>query len=238
MFLGDLPSQYNVSYQAVITPINSEPLHINNISGSTGLPDLSNEVANCVRLLMNNPFKTVQMKSIDVQVTIAPKDISAHIWSVEVSDTKVRAGQTIDVAVIIELVREPKKSYNFQVKIPQNLPPGNFTLAVCGAAEYNRFLNQAAPQRFVAQNFDGLNQALKELLSHARDKLYCMLLLPSTGIVLETAELADLPATKAVVLYDSRRALAAIPYQNWIESSVKTGLLTVDRKNIQITVEN
>ena len=237
-FLGDLPPQYNIRYQVTVNPQDSTPIVFNNLSGSSGAAELSNEISNVVRLLMNNPFKIVPMKSIDVKMEIASKDITAHLWSVEVSNTKVKAGDIIDVSAVLETVLEPKRNFDFQVKVPQYLPNGNYTLAVCGTTEYMRFLNQAAPYRFMTQNFEGLNAAIKELLGQPRDKLYCLFILPPSGIVLEKAQLSDLPQTKAAVLLDSRRTLTAQPYQNWTESSLRTGLLTSDRKNIQITVEN
>jgi hypothetical protein len=237
-FLGDLPPEYNIEYSATIVPEQAESLKFENISTETALSDLNEEVSGVVRLLMNNPFKTVGIKSIDVRIKIVPKDISAHIWSVQVSDTKVKAGATVDVDVVLETVREPKKSYNFRMKVPENLPAGKYELVVCGTAEYTKFLNQAAPYRFTAQSFDSLIEVMRELLITKRDRLYCLLILPASGIVVEKAELGDLPATKAVILYDAKRSLSAQPYQNWIESSLKTGLLTIDRKNIQITVED
>jgi hypothetical protein len=247
-FLGDLPPEYNIEYsasiayggagQATIVAEEAEPIKFENISSETAISDLTSDVSGAVGLLMNNPFKTVEIKSIDVRIKIAPKDISAHIWSVQVSDTKVKAGATVDVDVVLETVREPKKSYNFKVKLPENLPAGRYELAVCGTAEYTRFLNQAAPYRFIAQSFESLVEAMKELLIVKRYQLYCLLILPASGIVVEKAELSDLPATKAVILYDAKRSLSTQPHQNWRESSIKTGLLTIDRRNIQITVED
>jgi hypothetical protein len=237
-FLGDLPPQHNVKYQVTLSPEDSKLIVFENTSGTNGVAELSSDVSNAIRLFMNNPFKSVMMKSIDIKIEIAPKDISSRIWSVEVSNTKVKAGDSIDVSVVLESVRESKRNYNFQIIVPQNLPNGNYVLAVCGTAEYVRFLNQAAPYRFVVQNFNDLDLALKELLSIERDRLHCFMILPPAGIVLEKSELSDLPPTKASVLFDSRRTLVSQPYQNWIDSSLKTGLLTSDRKNIQITVEN
>jgi hypothetical protein len=237
-FLGDLPPENNIQYQATVIAEQTETLKFDNISGGSSLSDLTSDISGAVRLLMNNPFKTVKIKSIDVSIKILPKDISAHIWSVQVSSTKVKQGDTVDVDVVLETVRAPKKNYSFKVKIPQQLPLGKYDLVVCGTSEYTRFLSQAASYRFVAQSFDSLIDALKDILSVKRDRLYCLLVLPPTGIVVEKAELADLPATKAAVLYDAKRSLTAQPHQNWIESSLQTGLLTLDRKNIIITVED
>jgi hypothetical protein len=238
LYLGDLPAEHKIEYKATITPQQTEQLTFENISSGTAVRDLTGEVAGAVRLLMNNPFKTVGIKSIDISIKIVPKDNSAHIWSVQVSNTKVKPGDMVDVDVVLESVRTPKKNFSFKVKIPEQLPAGRYDLIVCGTAEYIKFFNQAAPYRFIAQSFDSLLEAMQELLTVKRDNLYCLLVLPPSGIVLEKAELSDLPATKAVVLYDAKRSLTVQPRQNWIESSLKTGLLTIDRKNVQITVED
>jgi len=68
--------------------------------------------------------------------------------------------------------------------------------------------------------------------------LYCILLLPAGGVTLENAELPDLPATKALVLQDAKRALTARPYQHWVERSLRTDAVIIDKKVMQITVED
>jgi hypothetical protein len=74
-------------------------------------------------------------------------------------------------------------------------------------------------------------------LSLERDKLYCVLILPASGIVLEREELSDLPASKVLILNDAKRLLSTQPCQQWIETAAKTGLITIDRKTVQIKVE-
>jgi hypothetical protein len=117
------------------------------------------------------------------------------------------------------------------------LEPGEYNLIVCGSGDYLKFLTQAVPYRFVATNFQNLIEAMKEILSMERDRLYCIFVLPAGGIVLEKAELDDLPDTKALVLGDSRRALDAQPYRHWIERSSKTGTIIEDSKSLKIKVE-
>lgn len=53
---------------------------------------------------------------------------------------------------------------------------------------------------------------------------------------MERAELPDLPATKALVLQDAKRALRTQPYSHWLEESLETGTVVVDKKVMPITV--
>jgi hypothetical protein len=82
-----------------------------------------------------------------------------------------------------------------------------------------------------------LIEALNNALNIPRDRLYCLLVLPPSGVTVEKSELPDLPDTKAMVLQDTKRALKIQPYQHWIEKSIKTGTVIEGRKAVKITVE-
>ena len=82
-----------------------------------------------------------------------------------------------------------------------------------------------------------LIKALNDTLGVKRDKLYCLLVLPPSGVALERAELPDLPATKAMVLQNDKRTLRTQLYPHWLEKSVRTGTVVADKKVMRITVE-
>ena len=84
---------------------------------------------------------------------------------------------------------------------------------------------------------DSLIEAINNILAIKRNKLYCMLVLPPGGIAVEKAELPDLPATKALVLQDAKRAVRIQPYQHWLEDSLEVGTVIIDKKVMRITVE-
>jgi hypothetical protein len=235
-YLGDFPPDNTIEYKVFIKTKQTEPIVFGNTATGSGVGSVVNETLSSIALFMNNPFERIEVESIDIEISIKPRNISAHIWSVEASDTKLKAGQKTRLDVVLETVLEPKKRYSFELTIPENLKPGNYEVIVCGTEQYVSLLNQLAPQRFVVQNSQTLIDALKMVLSFERDNLYCILLLPPSGIVLEKSELADLPATRALVLSDPKRTLVVQPLKNWQEQKIKTGTIVVDRKNLQINV--
>jgi hypothetical protein len=186
---------------------------------------------------MNNPYKEVNINSIDYDVRIVPKNIISHIWSVELSDSEVKAGDEIELGVVVESVLAGKKKYQFRLKIPKDLAAGKYELTVCGAQDYERFLKKVVPYRFIPQSLPGLIEAINNSLRIDRARLYCILALPPGGVTVEEAELPDLPATKALVLQNVKRALKAQPYQHWLENSLETGTIVIDKKVLNITVE-
>jgi hypothetical protein len=237
LMLGDLPPDHMIEYKVVIDIDDAESITFENVSTSLGLAEIIVESVGSVTLLMNNPYKEVDIKSIDFDIRIVPKNIISHIWSVDLSDSKVKAGQNIDITVLVESVLAGKKKYQYSMKIPEDLAPGKYELTVCGWRDYGQFLMKAVPYRFIAQSMPDLIEALNYSLRIDRDKLYCLLVLPPGGVTVEQAELPDLPATKALILQNTKRALKIQPYQHWLERSLKTGTIIIDKKVLRITVE-
>ncbi len=237
LYLGDLPSDHTIEYEANIDLEGYEPISFKNISSAQSINELLTDSIATVRLLLNNPYKQVDLKSIDVDVCIKAKSIVSQIWSVDLSDSKVKAGETVDITVVVETVREGKKKYQMPLEIPRDLKPGRYELAVCGSQDYEQFLAKVVPYRFVALNVSDLVSALRQMLQIDRNGLYFILSLPSGGVTVEKSELPDLPATKALVLQSAKRATSIRPYPHWIEKSLKTGTVVVDKRVLRITVE-
>ena len=234
---GDLPPEHTIEYEFNIDLENTKAISFKNVSTDLAFSEMSNECLGAVTLLLNNPFKRADIQSIDCNVRIAPENISSTIWSVDLSDSTVKAGDSIDIAVILELYLGGKKRYMLQMDIPENLDPGKYELIVCGSRAYEQFLAKTVPYRFLAQSMPTLIEALNNALSIERDRLYCMLVMPPDGIVLEKSELPDLPATKTMILQDTKRTLNITPYRNWIEKSIQTDTITTNREVFSITIE-
>ena len=237
LMLGSLPPDHTIEYEVTISIEGAEPVAFENVSTSLGLNEMLIESSGSIAILLNNPYKKVGIKSIDVDVRITAKNISSRIWSVELSDSRVKAGQQIGIDVVVESFLAEKKKYRCSVRIPEELAAGSYDLIVCGGYDYQRFIRKAAPYRFVPQNLATLVESMNDLLAIERDKLYCLLVLPPGGVTVEKAELPDLPATKALILQDAKRTLRTQPYPHWLEKSFRTGTVVVDKKVMHITVE-
>jgi len=236
LMLGNLPPENAIEYKVNIAIEGTEPITFENVSTGVGPAELIAESAGSVALLMNNPYKKVDIKSIDFDIRIEAKNIISHIWSVDLSDSKVKAGHELEVVVVVESFLGGRKQYPCRFKIPEQLAPGKYDLIVCGSSNYQDFLKEAVPYKFMALDMKTLLEAMNNVLSTERDKLYCLLVLPPAGLAVESAELPDLPATKALVLQDAKRTLRSQPYQHWLEKSFKTGTIVIDKKVMQITV--
>jgi len=235
--LGNYPPEHMIEYKVDIAVDGAESITFENVSTDVGVNEMIMESTGSVALLMNNPYKKVDIESFDFDIRVVPKSVVSHIWSVDLSDSEVKAGDQIDIEVVVESFLSGKQRYQFSFEVPQDLTPKEYKLVVCGSKGYMRFLKRAEPHKFTAQSFPDLVEALNHILQIKRDKLYCLLTLPPGGVTVEKAELPDLPATKALVLQDMKRTLRTQPYQHWLEKSLETGTVVVDEEVLSITVE-
>ncbi|OHB61291.1 MAG: hypothetical protein A2167_00615 [Planctomycetes bacterium RBG_13_46_10] len=236
--LGAFPPDHTIEYKVAIRLQNGKSIDFENMSTELGMAEVIAESKGSVLLLLNNPFEEVGIKSFDFDIRILPKNISSHIWSVDLSDSTVKAGQQIQVDVVLESYFLEKKKYQFSLKIPEGIKPGKYELIVSGSSEYEQHLRKNMPYKFMAYDMTTLIEALNDALRIDRDRLYCLLVLPPGGIAVERAELPDLPATKTLIMQDATRSLKIQPYPIWLEKSLRTGTIIVtDRKTMHITVE-
>ncbi len=237
LYLGDFPPDHMVEYKVAIGLEGGGTVAFENISSGLGLAELIIDSMSSMVLLMNNPYKEVGIESLDFDIRIKPRNIISHIWSAELSDSTVKAGETVKIDVVLESVLAGKKKYQCNLEIPEDLAPGKYELSVCGSREYEQFLFKSVPQRFLVNSFSDLVDALNDSLRIKRDKLYFLLTLPPGGVAVEKAELPDLPATRVLILQDSKRTLRMLPYSQWIEKSLESGTVVIDKKALRVTVE-
>jgi hypothetical protein len=234
---GTLPPEHMVKYKANIGIDGFEAISFENVSSEQTFSEFANEAVGVIALLMNNPYRRIDITTLDFEVQIAPKNILSNIWSVKLSDSKARPGQTIDISVVLQSYMSEKKTHRLQFKVPENLPVGQYDILIGGAYEYEKFLRIVSPHKFTTHNLPTLVEALKNILTIRRDRLYLTMTLPPGGIVIQRCELSDLPQTKALLLGDEKRTITSLALQHWLEKDIYTGDIVLGGKTLKITVE-
>jgi len=234
---GSLPYEHTVRYRGQIDINGSDPIRIDNISSGENLSEMIMDAYSAVGLLMNNPFEEADIKGIDVRMTIEPKNTSASIWSVNVSNTRVRPGQTLSASVQLRSYRAMQESVTIDFDVPENLAPGKYMLMILGAEQYQAFVNKTAPQKFRAFDFTTLKSGLSDLLAYRRDRLYAVMAVPATGVVFRQHELSHLPPTRMLLMQDAKRVQPLEPYKAWAENSIQLDKIVQGAAQIELIVE-
>ena len=234
---GGLPVEHVVSYRGRIAVRGYEPIQIHNISSGQGLMPAAMEMGSAVGLLLNNPFKEVAIESLEADIQIGPEDRLSSVWAADVSQVTAKPGQTVSVSVTLKSRRSEETVVNISLAIPVGLPKGQYPLQILGPAQYQQFVSQMAPQRFRAVDVPTLHDALQGIFKYRRDRLYCVMQVPATGLVMRQHELADLPPTKMLLMQDSKRIIPVEPYKNWVENSIEIDRIVDGEVKIELTID-
>lgn len=119
--LGDFPPNHMIEYKVAIDLENDKSIRFQNVSTARGVNDLIIESAGSVALLMNNPYEEIDIQSVDYDIRIVPRSIISHIWSLDLSNSKFKAGENIEIEVVVESVLAGKKKYKCSLEIPEDL---------------------------------------------------------------------------------------------------------------------
>ncbi|MBL7214082.1 MAG: hypothetical protein ISS71_00220 [Phycisphaerae bacterium] len=234
---GPLPPEHTVRYESQVKIKGQEPLILKNISSGQSTSDIEQNLYSIAALALNNPFKELELESIDATVEITSGDGSAGIRAVDVSGTRVRPGQTISISVTLISFRSEESATVIEFKIPETLSSGKYTIQVMGGSNYRRFVANLAPQRFRAFDAETLMEALRRVTGFRNDGLYAVMPIPATGIVLQQHELPQLPQTKMLLMQDDKRLRPVTAYQDWTESRIDLDKIVQGGAEIEIMVE-
>jgi hypothetical protein len=235
--LGDLPAENTIEYKARIGIKGYEPIAFENLSSSGNIYDFISDTVGAINIIMNNPYDRPQITSLDIEMKIIPRNMVSHIWSLELSQTKVEPGQTVAATITLETFLGENETYKTEFTIPQDTPAGIYTLTAGGFEEYMMFLNRFAPYKFMPENFPGMIKAVNEIGNIKRNSLYVMLELPASGIAIENSPLPNLPVTKSLLLKNDKRTLTTQPGAEWLEKIIPVETVVLDSKEIMIKVE-
>lgn len=236
-YFGDLPPDHCISYYGRFELDMDSPIVFSNVSAGSSLSQILSEGMGPVVLMMDNPFGPIEINGIEFGLDISNQNRLSSIYSVEVLDRQVKPGQRIQVKVVLESYPGIKRRFDFDIEVPKGVESGKYNLSVMGSAEYLQFLRRNAPHRLTARDKKELVQALQYLLNVRRDRLYCVLELPSRGLTIERYELPDLPATKALILDSPSRTIPVQTMQPWIEQVLDVGTVTEDKETIKIEID-
>jgi hypothetical protein len=240
---GSLPQEHTIRYSVNLSlrdpldPGAIRDIAFENISSQMSVGPMALRTASLVAILMNNPYRNIEITSFDCSMQITPKDSITYIETASISKNKVKAGETIDVFVQLIGHLSSRTQHNLQLRIPEGTPPGNYEVIIAGPEGYEQFLRKNATHKFIHRDMPTLLEALDNILKIRADRLYLLCELSPAGITIDQKELADLPKTKAILMKDDKRTTMPRPYQKYIEKSIPIETIVFNRKALKITVE-
>jgi hypothetical protein len=146
--------------------------------------------------LYDNAARRTPIESVDIQVAVIPRRLTAQMQSAQVSASNIHAGDTVTIEATVRPWHGEPHNVRIPVTLPATLPEGAIRLLVSDGATLDH-LQQ--PVQFGAQQLD-LEATIAQLNgAHPSDRLYVTLLTPEAQAVVDGRTLAALPLSMANV---------------------------------------
>src|SRR5262249_45951352 len=164
---GELPEELTAELNARIEVEGQPPVVIkdtfsgSSYSGGRAPIALYNQIAAVVGLLSYNTYKPVQINRIDCDTRIVPGRRTAEIEAIELDSDVLSPGETLKATLFIRPFKGARQRLPVSLKLPADLPEGNYTAIVCDDLTSARFELRDNPNLYNPQSLEQVFEALR-----------------------------------------------------------------------------
>ncbi len=151
--------------------------------------------------LYSNRARTVQMRSVDLEIDAEPGRRTLEIESASASHTTVRPGETVDVEAVLRPFHGAPQHVTVPFKLPATAERGPLRMVLSDAALLDRMTQTPG---FGARDLDVAETVAQLNAAHLNNRLYVTMLLPSPQAIVDGRTLAAVPLSMANVLEPKR----------------------------------
>lgn len=156
-------------------------------------------VAAPVGALLSSGFDDVQLGPITLEIAASETRRAATLDRIALDRTDVRSGETVEVQAYVRTESGKQFVQRIPVEIPADVPPGQLMLFVGDGGSMQQ---TAASQSFVPKDLGQLVGAINRLKKN--DRLYVKLYRITSGAVIGTDEMPNLPPSFVATLNSER----------------------------------
>lgn len=189
-----------VSVRGKIEVKGHEPITLERRFSTTGAGiNAAGSVAAPVQALLSSGFEGVELGPITLDIAASDSRRAASLDRISLDQNEVRSGETVEVQAYVRTESGKQFVQRIPVSIPADVPPGQLVLFVGDGGS----LQQAsASQSFVPKDLGQLVGAINKIKKN--DRLYVKLFRITTGAVIGTDEMPNLPPSFVATLNSDR----------------------------------
>jgi hypothetical protein len=208
LFTGDQPSAYAAA--SVVAPLN---------------------------VLLRNAFEDVEFEGLNLEIEGSEQPRSATLERVWIDGTRIKAGSTVDLRMLLRSYRGEEVTRSIPVQIPANAR-GSVSIMVADAARLSQF--EARELQVQPLQATGVPQMIRVLNGARRNnKLYVRLVTRDGGAVVKGEPLAALPSSVLAVMESDGNGGSFRPLQSALvgEWEITAGYAVRGSKTLTLPLE-
>lgn len=183
-----------------------------------------------------NPFHRVTLEDMDVDITIREQVDLATLTDVTARQREIEAGKTLTAHVTVQPHRRDPVEHRVDLKIPRDLPPGQYTIMLGGAAIHAQQVLKARPHLTRVRDVDDLFEVLQWMADMRSDALYATAAVQQrASVAVGRTELPRLPSSRMAML-NSSTSTRATPYVELLGAVYDMPYVIEGQAALQITV--
>ena len=182
---------------------------------ATGLP------AYILHLLMNNVWSPPRIVGVNVIFEYDEQPRTVRLVRAVADRYRVTAGEAVELELVLEPFRGPRRRLRATVRVPDDQPPGKWTLLVAGPAIVQR--DDVGEEPLLPRDLDQLVRLINQL--RRNERVYIVASQPDTGWLIDGVRLTNLPPSVAAVLgrLGGRGSRITVPRRHAVEESLPAG---------------
>ncbi|HEU4401885.1 MAG TPA: SpoIVB peptidase S55 domain-containing protein [Candidatus Polarisedimenticolia bacterium] len=208
----------------------------NVFSGDLATQYTSGTVAFLTQILLNNEYHPTHIDGINLILGYSDERRTARVERAWVSKDHARAGETVQVSVVLKPFRGAEVTRQIDVEIPDEVPPGRLVVQVGDGLALAR-AEGGEDDDFSPRDLSQLIWLINHLRSN--DRVYVVLTRADNGIVFQGERLPNLPPSIAQVMVrpQNRGNYLRLWYRGVAEEDLDTGYMLSGYKLLSIDVE-
>jgi len=156
-------------------------------------------VATPVGALLSSGFDSVDIRSIDLDITSSDTKNAAALERISLDRNEIERGQKIEIQAYVRTDSGKQFVQRIPVEIPADVPAGQLLIFV---GDGSALQESSAARAFVPRDLRQLVTTINKLKKN--DRLYVRLYRTTPGVVIGTSELTNLPPSVVATLNNDR----------------------------------